>query len=129
MPDPAKAIVSSPTIRDDHPSKEDFAVVAALKYPVEVEPGVSFLANGTETVTGAVAVPVLAANHRRKTGIIQNVGSINVRVGVKGVTPTTGVRLVPDGVMILDEPFVSKQEIWAVSESAGAGLVFTTEAV
>jgi hypothetical protein len=112
------------------PALDDPAEIVAIKYPVKViiDWGTSTLVNGHETVVGAVATSVLAADPNRKTAVIQNVGTVNVRVGVAGVTATTGARLVPNGVFISDEPFVSTQEFFAVREGAVDGLVFATEA-
>lgn len=85
------------------------------------------LANGTETPVGAAAVSILAANANRKTAIIQNTGVANIRVGVTGVTATTGFRLQPNESIIYDMPFVPTQAIFAIREGAISSTAFAQE--
>lgn len=88
------------------------------------------LTNGAETAVAAVAVQVLAANVNRKSAIIQNVSAspaANVRVGVAGVTATTGVRLAPGDKLILEMPYVPTQALFAIRETAVSGTVFAME--
>ena len=53
------------------------------------------LANGAQTAVSSTAVQILAANANRKGLVIQNVGAANMRVGITGVTATTGLKLEP----------------------------------
>lgn len=85
------------------------------------------ITNGAETAVAGVAVSVLAANTARKKYIIQNTGLANVRVGVAGVTATTGFRLVPDGSMIIEMPNCPTQDIFAIREGATSSTVFAQE--
>lgn len=87
------------------------------------------LANGVETVVGAVAVSILPANAARKTAVIQNTGTANIRVGVVGVTAVTGLRIVPNGVAIYDMPFVAIQELFAIQEGSVGSIAFAQEVV
>ena len=78
------------------PSAESIPVVLATdQAPIEVKitSQTSTLNNGVETpVTSASAVQILAANPSRLQAIIQNTGTGNIRIGVAGVTATTGRR-------------------------------------
>lgn len=76
------------------------------------------LANGAETAVSSSAVSVLASNANRKAAIIQNVGANNVRVGITGVTATTGVQLKPGGSLTLSMPYVHTGAVFAIRESA-----------
>lgn len=87
------------------------------------------LGNGAETAVSAVAVPILAANANRKAAIVQNTGTANIRVGVAGVTVTTGLRLLPDGVAIYEEDFVPTQTLFAIREGGSDSVAFTQEIV
>ena len=84
--------------------------------PVVVADQTSLLHLGEETSVGSTAVLLLAANPRRVTGLVQNTGAANIRVGPPGVTPTTGYRLLPNGTIIYELPRVYRGEIWAISE-------------
>lgn len=75
------------------------------------------LANGTQTAVSSIAVSVLAANANRKSAIIQNVGSNNIRVGVAGVTATTGVQVIPGGKVTLGMPYIHTGAVFAIRES------------
>jgi hypothetical protein len=76
------------------------------------------LDNGAETVVDATAggVEVLASNANRKCAIIQNVGNSNMRVGVSGVTATSGFQLVPGASAIFEPPFLPTGAIFAIRE-------------
>lgn len=106
-------------------------VIASDQGPIPITPSStnSTLANGAETAVSAVAVQVLAANASRKTAVIQNTGTENIRVGVVGVTAVTGIRLVPDASLILEEPFVYAGAIYAIREGASDSVALATEAV
>lgn len=100
---------------------------AATSIPVVETSLPSTLQAGKEFTVTAAPVLVLAANGFRVTGLVQNTGSANVRVGAAGVTPTTGYRLVPNQTIIYGEPNVNKGEIWAVREGASDSVVFAQE--
>lgn len=87
------------------------------------------LKNGAETAVSSAAVQVLAANSARKRAVIQNTGNANVRVGITGVTAATGVRVVPNGLVILENPNCEKNAVYAIREGAADSIVFATESV
>jgi hypothetical protein len=95
--------------------------------PVVVATQRSKLHLGHETPVSDEAVIVLAKNHRRVTGLVQNTGNANIRVGPAGVGPTTGYRLVPNQTIIYYEPHVDKDDIWAVREGAVDSVAFGQE--
>jgi len=96
--------------------------------PVVPAQTTSDLANGAETPVGAAAVSVLAANAARKTAVVQNTGAANVRVGVAGVTATSGLRLTPGASVVYDSPDVFQGEIFAIREGGVDSIVFAQEA-
>ena len=76
------------------------------------------LANGAQTTVDNTAggVQIIAANANRTALIVQNVGTANMRVGVTGVTATTGVRLTPGQIW---EPQVAPSNaVFAIREGA-----------
>lgn len=85
------------------------------------------LNNGAETSVSSSAVSVLSSNANRKAAIIQNVGSANVRVGITGVTATTGVRLKPDGRLTLGQPNVFTGAVFAIREGSTDSTVLAQE--
>lgn len=85
------------------------------------------ITNGAETAVAAVAVQILAANANRKKYFIQNTGTSNIRVGVSGVTATTGVRLVPSGTILMEMPNCPTQAIFAIREGATSSIAFAQE--
>ncbi len=87
------------------------------------------LRNGVEEVIGAVAVKLLHKNDRRKTALVQNTGGANIRVGVRGVTATTGLRLIPNAIQIFDVPAIYQGEIWAIREGGSDSVAFAQEAL
>lgn len=74
------------------------------------------LANGAQTAVSSSAVSILASNANRKKLIVQNVGAVNMRVGVTGVTATTGTLLLPNGTLILAMPYCPTQAIFAIRD-------------
>lgn len=95
--------------------------------PLPVTYPVGTLNNGTQTAVAAVAVSVAAANALRRAIILQNVGLANVRVGTTGVTTTTGFRLVPGQIVILEHPYVPTNAIFAIREGAVSSTVLAQE--
>lgn len=85
------------------------------------------LTNGAETAVGAAAVQVIAANASRKKLIVQNTGLGDVRVGVSGVTATSGVRLIRNGSIIFDMPDCPTQAIFAIRDGAVSSTVLAQE--
>ena len=85
------------------------------------------LNNGVETAVAAAAVSVLAANAARKSALVQNTGTANVRVGTTGVTATTGFRLVPGEVFTMAPPFDPVNAIFAIREGGTDSIVFALE--
>ena len=84
------------------------------------------LANGTETAVSTVAVSVLASNANRKSAIIQNTGAQTVRIGIAGVTATTGIKLVSGATIVFEPPYIVTGQFFAIRESADS-IVFATE--
>lgn len=87
----------------------------------------STLQAGKEVAVSAAAVLIIPANPFRVTALVQNTGSANLRVGAKGVTATTGYRLLPNQTIIYEEPNVNKDEIWAIREVAVDSVAFVQE--
>lgn len=114
-------------IRDLSFTTDSVTAVQVLPYVVVFQPGT--LNNGAQTAVAAAAIQVLAANVNRKACLIQNVGLANVRVGVSGVTTTTGFRLVPGQIVILEMPHVPTQAIFAIREGAVSSTVLAQEIV
>lgn len=85
------------------------------------------LTNGAQTAVAAASVSILSSNINRKACLIQNVGLANVRVGVTGVSNTTGFRLVPGQIVILEMPFVPTQAIFAIREGLISSTVLVME--
>jgi len=69
----------------------------------------------------------LASNANRKAAIVQNVGNANIRVGVTGVTATTGKQLVPGETVVFEMPYVPTQELFAIREGSVSSTVLTME--
>lgn len=88
---------------------------------------VGTLNNGAETAATGTAAQVLASNANRKSMVIQNTGVANVRIGITGVTATTGVRLVPGGSVTWDMPFCPDEAIFAIREGAISSVVLAQE--
>lgn len=87
------------------------------------------LKNGVETPVSSTSVQVLAANPNRKAAIIQCTGAGNARVGASGVTATTGMRVKPDGHVILRTPFCPTNAVFAIREGATDTIVLAMELV
>jgi hypothetical protein len=87
----------------------------------------STLQLGKEYPISAFAVLVLPANAFRVTGLVQNTGDANIRVGPAGVTATTGYRLVPNQTIIYGEPNINKDDIWAIREGSVDSVAFAEE--
>lgn len=85
------------------------------------------LANGAETAVAGSAIQVVAANASRKILLIQNTGVANVRIGITGVTATTGARLEPGKGFIFEMPYCTQQAIFAIREGAISSIVFAQE--
>lgn len=85
------------------------------------------LANGAETAVTNVAAQILAANTARKKYIVQNTGAANIRVGITGVTATTGFRLVAGGSMVIEMPNCPTNAIFAIREGATNSIAFAQE--
>lgn len=87
------------------------------------------LSNGAETTVAGTAIQVLAQNLSRKWCVVQNTGAANVRVGVSGVAATTGIQVVPGGMLVFEAPFVHQGAVFAIREGGTSSTVFTAEAV
>jgi len=131
----ADPIVSGAAVRDDAPVVSDWGLVVRVVGGVVVVGPIHVivdslptgtLANGVETPVGAVAIQILPANPLRKVAFIQNTGSTNIRVGVAGVTATTGLRLTPGGVITYDQ-YCPTNAIFAIREDGSDSIVFAQE--
>lgn len=95
--------------------------------PVTTAAVAGTLANGAETAVAGSAVQVLAANASSKVRFIQNTGVANVRVGVTGVTATTGIRLTPGSMVIFEMPYCPQAALFAIREGATSSTVLAQE--
>ncbi len=93
------------------------------------EPIDGSLANGAQTTVDNTAggVQIVAANANRKTLIIQNTGSNNIRVGISGVTNTTGVRLTAGASLIFAGHGIPTNAIFAIREGASNSTALVQE--
>lgn len=96
-------------------------VVAVAALPVGT------LANGAETAVSDTAVSILAANPSRKTAIVQNTGLGVIRVGVAGVTATTGLRLDPGDIATYETLTIVTQQLWAIRDGAFDSIAYAQE--
>ncbi len=87
----------------------------------------STLHRGHEHEITDVAKIVLHYNPHRVTGLVQNTGCGNIRVGRRGVTPTTGYRLTPNATIIYEEPNVNRDAIYAIREGTMDSVAFAQE--
>jgi hypothetical protein len=118
---------ASPAVIDVPPDADDFGTVVRPIGPVALVWPLGALLNGTETPVGAVAVLVLVGNALRTGAIVQNTGAANIRVGVAGVTATTGIRLTPNDSLLLNMPFCPPDALWAIREGAIDSVAFAAE--
>lgn len=89
----------------------------------------SNLSNGTETAVSAAAVPLAGApaNAARKGLIIQNVGVGDVRIGIAGVTATTGMKLLPGDSIVLTGGAAPINALFAIRSGAADSIVLAQE--
>jgi hypothetical protein len=115
----------------------DFGVVGN---PIRVDPTgtttqpvvaqtVGTFTNGAQTVVDNTVggVQIIAANANRKAVIIQNVGLQSIRVGVTGVSASTGIQLVAGATLIFEMQFCPTAAIFAIREGAVDSTAFTAE--
>jgi len=121
--------------------RNDFASLATLtstnmdyspfavddKGRMEIAQSIGALANGVETTVTGTAIAILNANVNRTAMIIQNTGAANVRIGVAGVTATTGFRLASGESVTFTNPFVPTATMTAIREGATNTTIFTME--
>lgn len=91
--------------------------------------GTSSLSNGTQTTVSSSAVQILASNANRKWAVIQNVGVSNIRVGITGVTATTGILVVPNGNITFQMPNIPTNAIFAIRDGSVDSIALAIEAV
>lgn len=96
--------------------------VTTITNPVTIVPGTATLAAGAETAVSSTAVQVLAAG-TYKGIVLQNTGSANVRVGVSGVTTTTGLRLIPGASVTYSDTAIPSNAIFAIREGTADSIV------
>jgi len=104
------------TVRDDTPLANDFGLV--VRMVGAPTPTGADIVTYPDVLVGAVAVIVIAANPTRKKAIVQNVGTVNLRVGDLNITATRGIRLTPNSVLVYDQPFCPLGDIFCISEGA-----------
>jgi hypothetical protein len=106
-------------------------VIASDQSPVPVtfSAASAALQNGAETVVDATVggVQLIAANANRKGLIIQNTGTENIRVGVAGVTNTTGFRLTPGATASWSGDGTPTTAIFAIREGLVDSIGFAQE--
>lgn len=85
--------------------------------------------NGGDVFVGAAAVPVLPANPVRKAAVVQNIGLANIRIGVAGVTSSSGLRLMPGEAFEVNMPFCIPDALFAIREGATDSMVAVIEAI
>lgn len=102
-------------------------VIASDQSPVPVTSVPATLELGHETAVLGVAVEVLAANPDRQWCLIQNTGTNNIRVGPAGVGLTTGLRLLPNGTMTINQLNPYQGALYAIAET-GASIALAMEA-
>jgi hypothetical protein len=88
--------------------------------------------NGAQVTTaGAGQIAILAANANRKSCIIKNIGAAGTcRIGVTGVTATTGIaQLAPGDTLILQMPFCPDEQLFMIREAAVNTTVLVSEQV
>lgn len=85
--------------------------------------------NGVQISTaGAAAVSILAANGSRKGAIVKNIGVASCRIGVSGVTATTGIaQLAPGDTLTLNMPFCPDEQLFMIREGAVNSTVLVSE--
>jgi len=81
------------------PDGSAFDASASAPLPVTVPGGTA--SNGAQTAVSSVAVSVAGADAARKALLLYNAGTGNVRVGMSGVTATTGIPLAGNGGFIV----------------------------
>ncbi len=76
--------------------------------------------NLVDVAVGGAAVTIVPANANRKSAIVQNTGTANMRVAFDGVAPTAtlGLQLVPGQWLSLSQPFCPTSAIQAIREGA-----------
>lgn len=89
----------------------------------------SNLSNGTETAVSTVAVALVGApaNAARKGLIIQNVGVGDVRIGIAGVTATTGMKLLPGDSIIFTGGATPINALFAIRSASTDSIVLAQE--
>jgi hypothetical protein len=76
---------------------------------------------------GVLAVSILPANPARVSAVVQNTGTANIRVGVAGVTATTGIRVLPNGTVTYQNPNCPPGELFAIREGGVDSIAFVVE--
>ncbi len=125
-----RGLIPGAATRNSPPDVDDFGLVVRHAGPITItlEPGT--LHNGHETAVGALAVSVLSAPVPplvRTGALVQNTGTANIRVGVVGVTATTGLRLAPGDIFELNSPSCPQEELFAIREGLLDSVAFATE--
>lgn len=78
-------------------------------------PAIETFANGTQVAVAAAAASILAANANRKVAHVQNIGAQPIRVGLTGVTASTGIVRLEAGDMV---HLNSTQQLFAIRDTA-----------
>lgn len=84
----------------------------------------------TDQAVTNVAGDVLAASATRKSAIIENTGTANVRVSIgSDATTTHGVQLSPGQSLVLSQPYCPTERVSAIREGATSSTVAVVEVV
>lgn len=102
-------------------------IVGSITLPVQIVPAVLTWQNGTQTVIGSSAVQIIAANSGRKGIIVQNTGSANIRIGLTGVTASTGFQLFPGGSIAFSGDLVITAAVFGIREGSIDSTAYVSE--
>jgi hypothetical protein len=85
--------------------------------PVNQAPTSGNIATYPDVDVAGTATVVLATNPDRLKIILQNTGANNIRVGDSNVSPARGLRLLPNAVIVYDQPNCPPGPIYACAET------------
>jgi hypothetical protein len=106
--DPARALVTYPTVRNDDPASDDWGVVARLVGPpIPIEFAQPTIGTLTIVPASLVTVVLLAANADRLGALIHNNSPsrfLHVRLGPGATTSAFTARLPPQSLFTLPFP-------------------------
>lgn len=105
--------------RETDPVATDFGlVVRAVGGGSAAALGNETLVNVAQVAIGAAEAQIVGANASRKSLLICNTGTAAIRVGVTGVTATSGAQIPAGGSIRFNMPNVTTQAIFGIREGA-----------